>query len=91
MKKLVSILAAALVAVAVASCTSVWPVAGATGKIGSKVGQASVTRVLWFGATGDASIVAAAKSAGISVIGTIDQKVETGLLSVTYTTIVTGE
>jgi len=87
--KLTTLFLAALMLLA--SCASTYPLAGATGKIGSKVGTASVTRILFFLPSGDAGIVAAAKKAGISTVGTIDQKISFGLFSTTYTTIVTGE
>ena len=70
---------------------STFPLAGATGNIGSKVGEATVTYFLGYLPTGDAGIVAAAKKGGISVVGTIDYKVSYGLFATTYTTIVTGE
>ena len=87
--KLTSLFLAAILLLA--SCASTYPLAGATGKVGSKVGTASVTRILFFPPSGDAGIVAAAKKGGISTVGTIDQKEELGLFVTTLTTIVTGE
>lgn len=91
MKKFaVAVLVAAVVLLA--SCTTVTPVAGATGKVGAKVGMA---KAVWYLspvlASGDIGIAAAAKAGGISSVGTVDLKHENMFLMGTYTTIVTGE
>ncbi len=83
-----------LVAAAVlfASCTTVTPVAGATGKVGSKVGMAKASWILYpFTLNGDMGIAAAAKAGGISTVGTVDFKSENMFLMGSFTTIVTGE
>lgn len=91
MKKFaVAVLVAAVVLLA--SCTTVTPVAGATGKVGSKVGMSKSVWYLYpFTQAGDNSIAAAAKAGGIRTVGTVDLKHENMFLMGTYTTIVTGE
>jgi hypothetical protein len=91
MKKVLVALTVAAAVALMASCASTYPLAGATGKVGSKVGKSVATQIGAFPRTGDAGIVAAAKNGGISTVGTIDQKVEFGGFITTYTTIVTGE
>jgi hypothetical protein len=46
--------------------------AGEAGTIGSKSGEACSTSILGIVATGDSSLVAAAKAGGITKIGTVD-------------------
>lgn len=60
--------------------------------LGKKVGQSSATNVLGLVATGDASIAAAAKEAGIKKISHVDSK-KTSILGIfgTYKTIVYGD
>lgn len=60
--------------------------------IGKKAGQSSASNILGLVATGDASITAAAKNAGIKKISHVDSK-KTSILGIfgTYTTIVYGE
>ncbi len=59
---------------------------------GSKMGSSSATNVLGWVATGDASINAAAKSAGITKINYVDYHTTSILLLyVTYETVVYGE
>ena len=91
MKKFaVGILVAAVVFLA--SCTTVAPVAGATGKVGSKVGMSKASWILYpMTLNGDAGIQAAAKAGGISTVGTVDIKYENMFIMGTYTTVVTGE
>lgn len=72
------------------SCTSVWPVAGATGEVGSKVGQASQTSILNFPPNGNAGIQQAAENGGISSVGTVDLQIEWYYVFWKFTTIVTG-
>ena len=68
------------------------PVAATSNAVGTKVGKASATNVLGIVATGDASINAAAKNAGIQKISHVDHKNFSvlGLFSKT-TTFVYGE
>ena len=66
---------------------------GATSNVGaSKIGEASCTSILGLIATGDASIDAAAKAAGITKIHHVDYKAESllGIYS-KYTVVVYGE
>jgi hypothetical protein len=91
MKKTLIALAVALSVALMASCVSTYPMAGATGKVGSKVGTASVLSILGFPPAGDAGIVAAAKQGGISTVGTVDVKVSWFVVVTTLTTVVTGE
>lgn len=95
MKKIrLSVIAVALCAATfLSSCSLTLPVNATSNTVGSKVGTATATGYLgflFFGA--DASIMKAAKSAGITKISTVDIK-QTSLLNliVTYETIVTGE
>lgn len=68
------------------------PVAVTSNTVGTKVGTASATSVLGIVGTGDASIEAAAKSAGIKKISHVDYEATNvlGLYS-QFTTIVYGE
>ena len=50
------------------------PIAVTSNSLGSKVGTAKATNILGIVATGDASIQAAAKSAGITKISHVDYK-----------------
>ena len=107
MKKKVILGACALAICAfVSSCASIGSPVGAgfiitdvnsglsvtSNNVGSKVGTSSATNILGILATGDASINAAANSAGIKKISHVDQhhKSILGLFS-TYETIVYGE
>lgn len=59
--------------------------------LGTKVGQSKATNVLGLVATGDASIDAAAKSAGIKKVSHVDVKKMSVLgIFATYTTVVYG-
>jgi hypothetical protein len=91
MKKALMALVVALALVLLASCVSTYPLAGATGKVGSRVGTSTVTSILGFPYSGDAGIVAAAKNGGISTVGTVDVKVNWMVFTTTITTVVTGE
>lgn len=106
MKKLVKILCAVAIAVSMTSCATVGTVAGmgtiytdvaqgenvTSNALGSKVGTAQAKNILGVVAIGDASIQAAAKSAGIKKISHVDSK-KTNILGIyaTHTTIVYGE
>lgn len=60
--------------------------------LGSKVGRASVKSILGIYSSGDASIQAAAKSAGITKISHVDEKAHNILgIVATYEVIVYGE
>jgi hypothetical protein len=91
MKKLGIFVAVAAVAL-FASCTSVTPVAGATGKVGAKVGEATANWILSpIFLNGDAGIQAAAKNGKISTVGTVDVKNNWLYVMGSATTVVTGE
>ena len=92
MKKFVLALTAAA-ALTLASCSTVGPLCATSNSVGSKVGESKATFLfgyLPFGES-DAGIQAAAKKGGISKISTVDVKTTIGFLTVTKTTIVTGE
>jgi len=92
MKKLFFVFSFLAVIVLVGSaCSTVRPVAGATGKVGSKIGEASNSWFLIPIMTGDAGIATAAKKGGISTVGTVDLKTSWYLIYGSETTIVTGE
>jgi len=87
MKKLKSIALAGAAALMLSSCATVStpvgavifsevssPVAVSSNTVGSKVGTAEATSILGIFATGDASINAAAQSAGITKISHVDQQ-----------------
>lgn len=60
--------------------------------LGTKVGQASATSILGIVGTGDASIQAAAKKAGITKISHVDESATSVLgIYAKYTTTVYGE
>ena len=62
------------------------------GAPGPRRGEASMDEILWVVSSGDASITAAAKSAGITKISTVEHEfVNVLCLYQKYTTIVTGE
>ncbi len=68
------------------------PVRGSMNEVGSKVGRAESVNILGLVATGDSSIVAAAKNGGITKIKTADRQVNSILSIYTrITTVVTGE
>ncbi len=96
---------AAIVAMLMSSCAVVGTGAGigslytgvteggavTSNPLGTKVGQSSATNILGIVATGDASINAAAKAAGIKKVSHVDVKKMSILgLFATYTTIVYG-
>jgi len=87
MKKLKSLMFAGAAALMLSSCATVEspigavifseitsPVAATANSVGSKVGTAEATSVLGIWATGDASINAAAQSAGITKISHVDKE-----------------
>jgi len=91
-KAIILIIIITLFIAILSSCTSLWPFApGASGEVGSKVGQATNTIILGFLPIGDASVMTAAQNGGISKIGTVDIKLEWYFVFTNITTIVTGE
>lgn len=106
MKKFVKVICAVVVAASLSSCATVGTNAGigalyvdmkqgenvTSNSLGSKVGTAEAKNILGVVVIGDASIQAAAKSAGITKISHVDSE-KTNILGVygTHTTIVYGE
>jgi|SRR5690625_44889 len=105
MKKITKVLFIAMAALMLTSCAGVQspvmgllytdveaPVAVTSNSGSSKVGEAEATSILGLVATGDASIEAAAKKAGITKIQHVDYK-STSVLGVfsKFTVIVYGE
>ena len=91
-KVIVSTLAALALAVAATSCTTVVPVQAANASL-TKRGEASGKYLFGYHplAGADVSIATAAKNGGITKVGAVDQKITIGFLTVTKTTIVSGE
>jgi hypothetical protein len=93
-----------LVLIVLAGCTSITvPVAATANPVGSKVGEATETRIfggafvragtsgflLFF--SGDKGLSTAAANGGISRIATVEQRIDRNPFIVKVTTIVTGE
>lgn len=77
---------------ALASCTTVLPVAATSNDMGKKVGESTTT--LLFNAlpiSGEASIASAAKNGGIKKISSVDLKVKWLVVLTQLTAVVTGE
>ena len=91
MKKIAIALATAAT-LALASCTTVLPVAATSNDMGKKVGESTTT--LLFNAlpiSGEASIASAAKNGGIKKISSVDLKVKWLVVLTQLTAVVTGE
>jgi hypothetical protein len=95
MKKIKNLLAAAviLVLVGMSSCTlGTFPVGATSEPVGSKVGEASSSRLFALIPLGEeGGVAAAAKAGGISKISTIDVKTVNYIIVNVVTTTVTGE
>ena len=98
MRKLIGCVSAVALAALLTGCAGVQPPAQSGALTGfvynksSKSGSASATSILGIVATGDASIQAAASSAGITKIQHVDQSIESILfLWAKYTVTVYGE
>ena len=76
MKKVFLTLVVALAVIAFASCSTVRPVAGATGTVGSKTGEASQAFFAGFPLKGEGGIYQAAKNGGITQVGTVDLRIK---------------
>lgn len=69
-----------------------YPVTATAAEQGSKTGEASATSILGIIATGNASVVEAAKNGGITKVKTVDVKATNIIgLYAKYTVVVTGE
>lgn len=72
MKKVLLVFAMLLILL-IASCSTVQPIAGASGVVGSKTGEATQTFILGMPQKdGQGGILQAAKNGGITKIGTVD-------------------
>lgn len=95
MKKGFLALAVLALALFVASCSTTQPVAGATGTVGSKTGEASQKFVFFMPLKGEGGIMRAAKNGGITRVGTVDIRVDWPASPVIpymiVTTVVSGE
>ena len=95
MKKIALVLFVVLAAILIASCSTVVPVAGASGVVGRKTGEASQAFFAIFPIKGEGGIAQAAKNGGITKVGTVDVKVNWPaspvIPYVVITTVVTGE
>ncbi|UTC62695.1 hypothetical protein E4O05_02000 [Treponema sp. OMZ 787] len=95
MKKVALVLFVVLAALLFASCSTMMPVAGATGTVGRKTGEASQAFVFSFPLKGEGGVAQAAKNGGITKVGTVDIRVDwPASPAIPYfivTTVVTGE
>lgn len=95
MKKVFLTFVVALAVVAFASCSTVRPVAGATGTVGSKTGEASQKFVFGFPVKGEGGVFQAAKNGGITRVGTVDVRIDWPASPIIpymiVTTVVSGE
>ena len=95
MKKIALVLFVVLAAILIASCSTVMPVAGATGSVGKKTGEASQAFVFMLPLKGEGGVAQAAKNGGITKVGTVDVRVNRPASPIipyfVVTTVVTGE
>jgi hypothetical protein len=96
MKKIILLLIVGMMLFALASCTTVTPLAATSNELGHKVGTATVFYLFaWLPLplSGDRGIAKAARDGGITKISTVDTKtvIWPFFIGVSYTTIVTGE
>ena len=77
MKKIAFVLVCALAVMLIAACSTTQPFdAGATGMVGSKMGEASQSFIFNFPLKGEGGVQMAAKNGGISKIGTVDLRID---------------
>ncbi|UTC74989.1 hypothetical protein E4O03_12535 [Treponema sp. OMZ 792] len=95
MKKVALVLFVVLAALLIVSCSTVKPVAGATGIVGRKTGEASQAFFGPYPMKGEGGIAQAAKNGGITKVGTVDIRIDyPASPAIPYyivTTVVTGE
>ena len=95
MKKIALVLFVVLAACLIASCSTVKPVAGATGVVGKKTGEASQAFFGIYPLKGEGGIAQAAKNGGITKVGTVDVRINYPASPIipyfVVTTVVTGE
>ncbi|CEM61770.1 hypothetical protein DWQ65_10475 [Treponema phagedenis] len=93
MKKIFPILI--VVGLILASCSTTAPIAGATGKVGPKTGEAKQKWLFGLPLKGEGGIQAAANNGGIKTVGTVDVRIDWPASPVipyhVVTTVVTGE
>jgi len=91
-KNIAVLLCSMFIAFGLASCSLSLPVAATSNPVGTKTGTSKATVILGMGTGGDASALAAARSAGITRIATVDLRRGTFLgIVTTYTCTVNGE
>jgi lipoprotein len=95
MKKGLLGLAVLASALFIASCSTVQPIAGATGTVGSKTGEAKQTFIFGYPLKGEGGIMQAAQNGGITKVGTVDLRTDwPASPAIPYwsvTTVVSGE
>ena len=96
MKKIALFLVCALAVMLVAACTTVKPFdAGATGVVGSKMGEAKQAFLGSFPLKGEGGVIQAAKNGGISKVGVVDIRIDypasPAIPYYVVTTVVSGE
>lgn len=95
MKKGLLGLAVLASALFIASCTTTQPIAGATGSVGSKTGEASQKFLFGWPLKGEGGIMQAAQNGGITKVGTVDLRTDwpasPAIPYMVVTTVVSGE
>lgn len=92
MYKLKAIIITIFLGVSLSSCAVMVQPGMATGNpIGEKTGKSSYTTIFGIALNYDQGVAKAAQNGNIDKIATVDYKVETGLFTTEYTTIVTGK
>ena len=95
MKKGLLGLAVLASALFIASCTTTQPIAGATGSVGSKTGEASQKFLFGWPLKGEGGIMQAAQNGGITKVGTVDLRTDwpasPAIPFMVVTTVVSGE
>lgn len=92
MGKLKAFCASLVMGLVLSSCATIVEPGMATGNpIGEKTGESSFTTVFGISLNYNRGVAEAAENGNIDRIATVDYKVETGLFTTTYTTVVTGK
>lgn len=93
MQKIKSLILIVIFGIGLASCSITYKLPSMTteNEMGEKKGEASYTLFLGIGFDRDRSVAEAAKNGNITKISTVDYKIETGFLTTTYSTVVTGK
>ncbi len=94
-KKIFFILVVVLAGMFLMSCSTTRPIAGASGVVGSKTGEASQGFWTYLPLKGEGGIYQAAKNGGIKKVGTVDLRTDWPASPIipymVVTTVVTGE